>query len=523
MQRFLLFTVGVQVFLLIFSSSPPAFDFFEPVDPPRAFQVVAHRGQTVSAPENTIPALADTIEAGFEWAEIDIRLTRDKQHVLLHDSTLDKTTDGSGPVREKTLAEVRELDAGSWFANRYGGTKVPTFPEVLDFCKGKINLNLDCKDADAALLVRQIREAEMERQVVVFGSTELLAEVRRLSEDDIPIQTGYDPKVSVAEWVKEHRPAAVEIRANRITPEMVKAFHEADVFVQAQALGERDTPEVWRSCIAMGVDWLITDRGHRLLATYFHDTAGGERPVKVTAHRGAKQFAPENTLAAYREAVELGVDYIEIDVRVTRDGRLVSIHDSKLDRTTNGTGPVNAISFAELRKLSAGAWFGNEYKDEKVPTIEEICILLNRMHKSNHKEVNLYVDCKDIDAAKLVDALRAHGKLDGAVFYGSPDVLETVRRHAPNAKLMPGLGDLDRLNPLAERLKPFAFDTRWSILSESMIDRAHKAQVQVFSDAMGEHENTKHYRQAIRWGIDTIQTDRILRVFRAIELSETPQ
>ncbi len=168
MHRILLFTVSVQAFFSIVSPPSHAFDFFQPVDPPRAIQIIAHRGLTVSAPENTIPALADAIEAGFEWAEIDIRLTRDGHHVLLHDSTLDKTTDGSGPVNQKTLAEIRELDAGSWFADRYVETKVPTFPEVLVFCKGKINLNVDCKDADAALLVRQIQETGMQRQVILY-------------------------------------------------------------------------------------------------------------------------------------------------------------------------------------------------------------------------------------------------------------------------------------------------------------------------------------------------------------------
>ena len=79
--------------------------------------------------------------------------------------------------------------------------------------------------------------------------------------------------------------------------------------------------------------------------------------MKVIAHRGASGCAPENTLAAFRRAAEMGAGFIETDLQLTRDGRLVAIHDETLDRTTNGTGPVSAATFEELRKLDAGAWF----------------------------------------------------------------------------------------------------------------------------------------------------------------------
>ena len=171
----------------------------------------------------------------------------------------------------------------------------------------------------------------------------------------------------------------------------------------------------------------------------------------------------------------------------------------------------------------AGAWFGSGYADEKVPTLKEICDLLHECetHASarlNPREVNLYVDCKDVDAKQLADALREYGKLDGAVYYGSPEFLLELRRYAPNAKLMPPLKKLEELDARIERVNPYAFDTRWSSLSEELISQAHKKGVKIYSDAMGEHETIEDYREAIQWGIDTIQTDRIPRVLRAIEL-----
>lgn len=91
------------------------FAFFEPVQPPRAFQVIVHRGAAGQAPENTRPALLRCIEDGFEWAEVDVRLTRDGHHVLAHDAHL---LDGRRTlnIAESTLAELQEVDVGSAFA-----------------------------------------------------------------------------------------------------------------------------------------------------------------------------------------------------------------------------------------------------------------------------------------------------------------------------------------------------------------------------------------------------------------------
>ncbi|EMR06503.1 Glycerophosphoryl diester phosphodiesterase [Bhargavaea cecembensis DSE10] len=90
------------------------------------------------------------------------------------------------------------------------------------------------------------------------------------------------------------------------------------------------------------------------------------------AHRGASGHAPENTMAAFHKGFEMKADYIEIDVQMTKDGELIAIHDTTVDRTTNGTGAVGSLTFEEIRQLDAGSWFGPEFAGEKVPTFEEI-------------------------------------------------------------------------------------------------------------------------------------------------------
>ncbi len=95
------------------------------------------------------------------------------------------------------------------------------------------------------------------------------------------------------------------------------------------------------------------------------------RPM-VIAHRGGSRLAPENTLAAFRKAVEVGADAIELDVRLTKDRRVAVFHDRHVDRTTSGSGTVGSLTMAELRSLDAGSWYGREYAGEGVPSLDDV-------------------------------------------------------------------------------------------------------------------------------------------------------
>jgi glycerophosphoryl diester phosphodiesterase len=94
--------------------------------------------------------------------------------------------------------------------------------------------------------------------------------------------------------------------------------------------------------------------------------------VKIIAHRGASAYAPENTMAAFEEAVKIKADYIELDVQMTRDGELVVIHDIVVDRTTRARGKVGEFTLAELKELDAGSWLRSEFEAELIPTLREV-------------------------------------------------------------------------------------------------------------------------------------------------------
>ena len=114
--------------------------------------------------------------------------------------------------------------------------------------------------------------------------------------------------------------------------------------------------------------------------------------TKIFAHRGSKGTHPENTLASFKEAVRVGSDGIELDVHLTKDGQLVVIHDETVDRTTNGTGEIRNITLAEIKAMDAGSWFHNTYAGEKIPTLEEVLLLLKELGFNGQLNIELKTD-----------------------------------------------------------------------------------------------------------------------------------
>lgn len=108
--------------------------------------VIAHRGGAKLAPENTIAAIKNAIRLGVDMIEIDVHQTSDSVVVVIHDDSIDKTTDGSGLVKELTLSEIKKYDAGSWFSEEFKGEKIPTLDEVMEVMNGRAVLLIEIKD-----------------------------------------------------------------------------------------------------------------------------------------------------------------------------------------------------------------------------------------------------------------------------------------------------------------------------------------------------------------------------------------
>ena len=282
---------------------------------------------------------------------------------MIHNGTVDATTDGKGSVAEMTVEDIKKLDAGSRFSSRSAGTRIPMLREALLAAKGRVNLYLDCKEIDPKQLVDDIRSTHMESQVIVYDSPEVIARIREESNREIATMTKYRPHaMPLEEFIGKVDPAAVEVDADDVSAELCSSFHSRGIKVQAKVLGIAwDRPKVWTKMIDAGVDWLQTDEPAVLRMTEVRRRIKNF-PIQIAYHRGANRYAPENTLPAIEKAVALDADYIEIDIRTTRDGEMVLLHDATLNRTTNGTGKVEGRLAAEILSLDAGRWFSAAQK-----------------------------------------------------------------------------------------------------------------------------------------------------------------
>jgi len=197
--------------------------------------------------------------------------------------------------------------------------------------------------------------------------------------------------------------------------------------------------------------------------------------MQVVAHRGGPAAAPENTLAAFRGAIELGVDWLEFDVQMTQDGALVVLHDETVDRTTDGTGAVSDLTLDEIRALDAG-------DGEQVPTFQDVLEL------AKASGVNILPEAKSAHVypgleAKMLEALAAADYLDHAVIQSfEADSLKKFRQLKPPTRLcaLSGLWTFSLSDPPAdaEFVCPMA---EMVLLNPYMIRQAHDDGRQVFA------------------------------------------
>ena len=225
----------------------------------------AHRGASKEAPANTLPAFLRAAELGADGIELDAHLSRDGELVVIHDFHVDGTTDGHGLVRDKTLAELRELDAGSWFDPAFAGTQIPTLQEVIDAVGRRLLLNIELKvrgsrdDGLPAAVVRAIEENNLVNRVVVSSFSRLaIRRVRQLSPR-IPIGYLYyfDPLLGRRPWPHSlARPEALHPWYKMIDDGYVRWARERGYRIHTWTV---DSPGDMRRLIELGVDIIITN------------------------------------------------------------------------------------------------------------------------------------------------------------------------------------------------------------------------------------------------------------------------
>ena len=223
--------------------------------------------------------------------------------------------------------------------------------------------------------------------------------------------------------------------------------------------------------------------------------------IVVIAHRGEHRAHPENTLPAFQAAIDAGADFFELDVRTTSDGRLVLMHDAKVDRTTNGGGAVRDLTFDQIRALDAGAKFDARFAGTRVPSFDEALALA-------HGRIGVYVDSKDIAPADLAAALTKADMLNSVVIYGGAGFLKKVQALIPTVRVMPEAYSAVTLEKLLVDLKPSvaAFDA--GDFKDDATAVAKRAGVAIYVDRLGAADNPSAWQDAVDRGAAGIQTDR---------------
>lgn len=238
------------------------------------------------------------------------------------------------------------------------------------------------------------------------------------------------------------------------------------------------------------------------------DALRGRYPVIVTAHRGFSGKAPENTLAAFRGAIDAGCDMIELDVHLTRDSEVVVIHDDTLERTTSGRGTVAGKTFAELRGLDAGAWFHPRFSGERIPVLAEVLALARDRILVNielKRGENLPYSMEEL-ADRTLRVVEMAGMADQVLFSSfDPAAVDRIRERNP---LLPIALIVEKpwMKPEEAgggKIYPI-LNCRTTMLNEENIRRAHAGGIRVHVWTVNTQEAMARF---IALGVDGIITN----------------
>ncbi|MFE6233768.1 glycerophosphodiester phosphodiesterase family protein [Cellulosimicrobium sp. NPDC057862] len=304
---------------------------------------VAHRGYSSVAPENTLAAVAAGMRSGAEYVEIDVHTTADGLPVVLHDQTVDRTTEGSGDVAVLPGAQVTALDAGSWFSPAFAGQQLPTFAQVLDLLEtGSSTLLLEIKgpetSAEVERVVDMVVEAGLEDRVVLQSFD--VAALRSAREHAPQIPRGLlrgsldaDP-VAVAQDLGAvmYNPSATALLAR---PSVVADLNEAGIAVMPYTV---NSAADWARLTEIGVDGVITDRAGAFIgwkqAREQEAPAPAAPTVEVVSPAEGAEVERGGTLVVAASATDADEVVVSLDGEPVKNGTAVAAADLALGEHT---------------------------------------------------------------------------------------------------------------------------------------------------------------------------------------------
>lgn len=228
--------------------------------------------------------------------------------------------------------------------------------------------------------------------------------------------------------------------------------------------------------------------------------AASAEPPAMVVHRGANHVAPENTYAAAQKCIELGVEYVEVDVRTSRDGVFYIMHDKAVDRTTNGSGLLNLLTSTEIDKLDAGSWFGPEFAGEPVPRLENFL----RWIKGQAK---LYFDVKNVDLEQFIALIRKTGfEKESFFWFGNP--ADAIRFHqlAPDLAMKINAHNPDQVEEAKRSFNAKVIETSLGNVTPELIAVCRRNDIRIM--AAPREETAEEYFLLLACGADYVNINR---------------
>jgi glycerophosphoryl diester phosphodiesterase len=230
------------------------------------FMVIAHRGASSYAPENTISAFDRALALGVGHVELDVHLSRDGQVVVIHDDLLERTTNGSGPVASHTWEQLQALDAGSWFGQEFAGERIPTLTQVLERFQQQFHFHIEVKGESDNLshkTIDLVRRYGLENRVTITSFREgPLGETREYAPE---LGAGWlvtEATEAVVSRARELELSSLCPRADTVTPELVDRLHRQGFLVRAWGVANED---LMRRVVDAGADGMTVNFPDKLL------------------------------------------------------------------------------------------------------------------------------------------------------------------------------------------------------------------------------------------------------------------
>lgn len=226
-----------------------------------------------------------------------------------------------------------------------------------------------------------------------------------------------------------------------------------------------------------------------------------QHKIKIIAHRGSHLQVPENTLAAYENAIAEGAGYVEVDLRTTKDGKLVVLHDESVKKMTGKEALIQNLNFDEIKNLKIAPVVPEDTKTYGIPTFESVLALCKG-------KINIYLDFKEANVAQTYKLIRQAGMQNNVVVYlNKKEQYGQWKKIAPAMPLMASLPENSTASEIQDFLRKTPVDVVDNAQDTGLINILHNSKIEVWLDVQSRDENPAKWDRALSLGIDGLQTD----------------